>query len=887
MIDGITTRPTTLQTMARRRMAIVAAAGLGLSASAFANDISWVGFQGGCASSQTHNASWFDGMHWFGFVVPGLHDHAILQAQFDPQGHSVPQRYLHLGDFTNCPAGCPNPAFSPGGDATVRHLSVLDGVWTIDGSSGRSGPGCSLPGPMMGTLTATDGMDIGSDTRSAELTILNTTVGSGHFRVAGGHAPTIGRLTLSGLDTEVDGAVCLVGQGQGNSGTLIVENNAMANFGNFFAVGRDAGDGTLTVRTAGTIDVMGEVWIGQGSTASAEITGIGSRLSNIYSFDVPRSGSGTISITGGGQVSSGAAHLGFWTATQGTATVEGAGSRWDSSGDFRVGGGFSQQTGLGTLSVRNGAQVTSNFMSIGDEGGTGSVEIRDPGSHLSGLAAVGSTWVGSYGEVTIANGASVSSLMLSGEPHSAFIGTGDDAFGRVTVTGSVNTQLGMIRSRWEGIAELSVSGVWHSETDGEGQLIITDGGEVVCNIGRVASYWPANRGSAVVRGQGSHWMMGSSMIIGAPGEVTVEDGGTVTVGATLFLTGRLGVTGDQSRVNVQTSALFYAGSFWTVDSGAVVELAENSGNNGTSFVGVAQGEGISRLDITGAGTAWTQPGQMQVGHRGAGVLRVSDGALLISAIGDSPSGSSGIIGSMAGQVPAASGEVTISGPGTLWSQNGSLHVGFEASGDLLIEDAGALQSLRGYVARFPGSIGNVRITGAGSVWEVEEDLFVGGGENGVGGEALLILEGGATVSCSTLSITPNGTYRVLLNPDGTGQIIAQTAQLDGTLELVPAPGYTPINGDEFTIISYTEAAGAFETVIGEGFTLLQGADALTVRYVCAADFNQDGSVDFFDLSDYLAAFNSGDLAADFAEPFGTLNFFDVAAFLQLFKDGCP
>ncbi len=57
---------------------------------------------------------------------------------------------------------------------------------------------------------------------------------------------------------------------------------------------------------------------------------------------------------------------------------------------------------------------------------------------------------------------------------------------------------------------------------------------------------------------------------------------------------------------------------------------------------------------------------------------------------------------------------------------------------------------------------------------------------------------------------------------------------------------------------------------------------------CLADFAEPlGTVDFFDLSAFLAAFNAGSASADIAAPFGVWNFFDVSAFLAAFNAGCP
>jgi len=56
--------------------------------------------------------------------------------------------------------------------------------------------------------------------------------------------------------------------------------------------------------------------------------------------------------------------------------------------------------------------------------------------------------------------------------------------------------------------------------------------------------------------------------------------------------------------------------------------------------------------------------------------------------------------------------------------------------------------------------------------------------------------------------------------------------------------------------------------------------------VCLADLNGDGVLNFFDVSAFLSAFGSMDLAADFTGD-GMLNFFDVSAFLSAFGAGCP
>ncbi len=55
---------------------------------------------------------------------------------------------------------------------------------------------------------------------------------------------------------------------------------------------------------------------------------------------------------------------------------------------------------------------------------------------------------------------------------------------------------------------------------------------------------------------------------------------------------------------------------------------------------------------------------------------------------------------------------------------------------------------------------------------------------------------------------------------------------------------------------------------------------------CPADLTGDGSLNFFDVSAFLSAFNSGDPIADFTGD-GNFDFFDVSAFLSAFSAGCP
>lgn len=48
-----------------------------------------------------------------------------------------------------------------------------------------------------------------------------------------------------------------------------------------------------------------------------------------------------------------------------------------------------------------------------------------------------------------------------------------------------------------------------------------------------------------------------------------------------------------------------------------------------------------------------------------------------------------------------------------------------------------------------------------------------------------------------------------------------------------------------------------------------------------------GTLNFFDVSTFIALYNANDPLADLAAPFGTFNFFDVSAFIGFYNAGCP
>lgn len=123
--------------------------------------------------------------------------------------------------------------------------------------------------------------------------------------------------------------------------------------------------------------------------------------------------------------------------------------------------------------------------------------------------------------------------------------------------------------------------------------------------------------------------------------------------------------------------------------------------------------------------------------------------------------------------------------------------------------------------------------------------------------------------------------------------VSGQVQAGGTLEVEFDQGFVPVGGDRFELISASSVTGEFDSIVALGLpagmtaTAEYDAGSLTIQVVaCLADLNQDGRLDFFDVSAFMAAFNQQNPAADFNGD-GAFDFFDVSSFLQAFNAGCP
>ena len=226
-------------------------------------------------------------------------------------------------------------------------------------------------------------------------------------------------VTLRGTGAHWDITDNLYVRGGGTS-ALLIEDGAKAsnNFGVIGAAGTDAavvtvtgagslwtnrntlivGDGATTSKNGvlrildgGTVtSAEGRIASGNGTGATGliEVAGIGSSWTNTGELRIgDLSGSGTLRISGGGQVASGLTRVGTMTNGVGTATLSGTGSLWNVTGNLEIGFGSFLSYGSGTVNVSDSA-----VLKVGATG-SGTIYLAQSGI-APGLGTTGTLNIG-------------------------------------------------------------------------------------------------------------------------------------------------------------------------------------------------------------------------------------------------------------------------------------------------------------------------------------------------------------------------------------------------------------------------------------------------------------------------------------------------------------
>jgi T5SS/PEP-CTERM-associated repeat protein len=203
------------------------------------------------------------------------------------------------------------------------------------------------------------------------------------------------------------------------------------------------------------------------------------------------------------------------------------------------------------------------------------------------------------------------------------------------------------------------------------------------------------------------------------GTINVTSGRDVTVADDTVL--------GQNATGVGNVSVSGAGSTWTNTGDLTVGLS-GSGTlsiSGDADVTTNQGllgassTGIGQATISGAGSTWTDSGIVfRVGDAGEGTLNVLDGGNLDSIIA--------YVASAAG----STGAVLVDGSGSEWANGGDLYVAYGGEGELTVANGGLVSNASGHIGYIAGAIGTATVQGSDSMWANQHSLYVGSAGSG-------------------------------------------------------------------------------------------------------------------------------------------------------------
>jgi T5SS/PEP-CTERM-associated repeat protein len=282
-------------------------------------------------------------------------------------------------------------------------------------------------------------------------------------------------------------------------------------------------------------------------------------------------------------------------------------------------------------------------------------------------------------------------------------------------------------------------------------------------------------GAFTVTSSGSN----GAMLVGGSSVGTVN----INSGAAINVTGSNGVPELIVAQNANATI--------NVNAGGQLNL---TGIDGNAVLGVTAGT-FGTVNVSGAGAVWNNNGGganaiLRLGEAGSGILNVTAGGQVNDATAYIAAGQ------------FSGGSVTVSGAGSGWTNRGELDVGLRGTGFLAISDGGQVTCDTGNVAVSKGSFGNVQVTGAGSLWSQAQDLnvclitgVIGTGTDPLG--AVGIAGGGRIVTGHDALVGSSGSGSVTVDGAGSSWTIGGLLNVDrlGTLA-VTAGGTVAANAGQ-------------------------------------------------------------------------------------------
>jgi len=721
------------------------------------------------------------------------------------------------------------------GDVTVSNGGTLNGASITVGNGGAQ---ASLAADTGATVKGSS-MTVGGATAGSASFDGNTTVGNlsgtltvgqsaaGNLSIANG-AQVTSQIGTLGTNASGSGLATVTGAGSkwtttsvltvGSSGTgNLTASNGASIVANSMTVG-SAAAGSVNVLSGATLSANN---LTTNRTATIQVDGAGSKLSILNGVNFkPTTGTSAISVTNGGNLSTGCTTISAGAGATASATVSGASSSWTPSALFVGGNGTSAVTigsgavvvdlgdlmvdgnGTSSLTVSGGANVTQGNGPVGNNAGTGTFYIGESGK----------------GSLTVDSGGLLSTRF-------SLVGDNAGATGSVTVTGPGSTWL--VRSG----ASIGFSG--------SGSVTISNGGNLTLTgqNGITFGFHNGAVGNLTITGPGSKLTVQASATIGnsGTGHALISNGGAMSVGATTFISsvfiglppqtdtpgdGDMTVTGSGSTLatnGLQVGAAGGNGSL-SVLSGANV-LASGTVHFGAGFIlntgsGNIPYNGNGTGLVDGAGSLLQGNNTLDVGESGIGHLTVSNG-------GNVAIKTDTYIGSFKSATANGVGDVTVTGAGSVLSSGGTLRVGDQGTGALRVLAGGVVKDNVGIIGASSTGNGAALVDGAGSQWTTTGNLTVGQSSVGV-----LTVSNGASVTAGNVSIGRNASGQGVLNIGAAaGNVAVAPGSITATAVAFGAgSGQVVFNHTSSGLTFATPIIGAGSVSQVAGVTILSGTN---------------------------------------------------------------
>jgi fibronectin-binding autotransporter adhesin len=485
------------------------------------------------------------------------------------------------------------------------------------------------------------------------------------------------------------------------------------------------------------------------------VTGPNSLWAKSGALDVGYQGSGnTLFITNGASVENGYfCVIGSQSsASNNQVVVTGLNSAWKNSDSVLVGG----YAPFNTLLVNEGSRVSNTGGGIGQSSGADYNRVIVSGSVWSNSSTLFVGWIGAFNSLLVSNGSRVMN-------SSGYVGhVGDN--NRVTVTGSGSawTNAGFLYlgeyGSWNTLS-IANGGAVHALNFYSGLERFSSNNLLHVNNGAFAAINAASADAVLDVRRGGVAFDGGTIITdhllltnGGQSQFTFNGGTLITRRATIsnaqeFVvgasTGFAPATWDV-RSNANPSVLANgldigsdaANATLLITNGATLAVGTTTFDvNLSTRLGVDVGSTNNLAIITSPGSLWIHRSDLAVGSLGSfNTLLITNGGRVVGRnvfVGDGPS--------------AGNNHVIVTGSNSVWTNRGSLVVGYHGSGNsLLITNRGRMANLYGTLGLFAGANNNkVTVTGFNTVWTNNGDLTIG---NGGSSNTLLIIEGARAAS---------------------------------------------------------------------------------------------------------------------------------------------